>query len=308
MAFLTSAAMSRRPTLAAYTWLVLAVNMGVIALGALVRATGSGAGCGRSWPTCRGELVPVLEGATAIEFTHRAASGIALLVVIALAVAVFRSTAKGDLARLGASLAVVAIVAEALIGAMLVLAEWVADDASLARAIAVPLHLVNTLFLLASLTLTVFWLRGGRPLSLSADRLTRRAVIVGGIALVLIFASGAVAALADTLFPDEPFGADFSGEAHFLTRLRILHPILAVTAAAIAWWLTGRSGVAERGPGRWLPFLVALMILSGVVSVLIGVPIWMQIVHLMLADALWITYVWVSAEALQERAAVPLSP
>lgn len=300
--------MSRKPTLTGYAWLVLVLNLGVIALGALVRATGSGAGCGRSWPTCRGELVPALEGATAIEFTHRAASGIALLAVIALAVAVFRRTAKGHLARLGASLAVVAIVGEALIGAMLVLAEWVADDASPARVVALPLHLVNTLFLLASLTLTIFWLRGGGPLSLSGARVTRRAVIVGGIALVVIFASGAVTALADTLFPDEPFGADFSGEAHFLTRLRILHPILAVTAAAIAWWLAGRSGVSGRGAGRWLPFLVALLILSGFLSVSIGVPIWMQIVHLMLADALWITYVWVSAEALQERAAVPLSP
>jgi heme A synthase len=291
-----------------YTRLVLAFSVGVIALGALVRATRSGAGCGRSWPTCQGELVPALEGATAIEFTHRAASGIALLLVIALALAVFRSTAKGHPARVGASLAVVAIVGEALIGAMLVLAEWVADDASPARAFAVPLHLVNTLFLLASLTLTIFWLKGGRRLSLSGDRVTRRAVIVGGIALVLIFASGAVTALADTLFPDEPFGADFSGEAHFLTRLRIVHPILAVAAAAIGWWVAGRGELPGRGPARWLPFLVGLILLSGVVSVSIGVPIWMQMVHLILADALWVAYVWVSAEAFQEKAAVPVSP
>lgn len=298
--------MSSHPALARFTWAVLVFNVGVIALGALVRATGSGAGCGRSWPACQGELVPPLEGATAVEFAHRAASGVALLLVLALGVMVFRRTQIGHPARLGAVLSGVAIVIEALIGAMLVLAEWVADDASPARAVAVPLHLVNTLFLLAALTLTIFWLGGGRRLDLGGEATVRRWVIIGGIALSLIFATGAVAALADTLFPGEPLEADFSSEAHFLTRLRILHPVLALVAAAIGWWLASRSGSARGGPGRWLALLVGLMLVSGVVSVSLGVPIWMQIVHLLLADALWVTYVWVSAQALQPASA-PMS-
>jgi heme A synthase len=300
--------MSAHPVLNRYGRLVLIYIVGVIAFGALVRATGSGAGCGPSWPTCQGELVPALEGATAIEFAHRATSGIALLLVVVLAVAVFRGTSKGHPARLGAVLSVVAILGEALIGRMLVVAEWVAGDASPARAVAVPLHLVNTLFLLASLTLTLFWLAGGRRLRLSIDRAVRRAVILGGVALVLIFASGAVTALADTLFPDEAFRSDFSAEAHFLTRLRVLHPILALTAAGTAWWLSARAGPSRGTTGRWMPVLVGLLLLSGVVSVLIGVPIWMQIVHLLLADALWVTYVWVSAVALQVEAPVSVSP
>lgn len=293
--------MSSRPALTRSAWVVLIFNVGVIALGALVRATGSGAGCGRSWPTCQGQLVPPLQGATAFEFAHRAASGIALVLVFALAVMVFRRTEVGNPARLGAGLASVAIVAEALIGAMLVLAEWVGEDASPARAVAVPLHLVNTLFLLAALTLTIFWLQGGRRLDLAADRGQRRSVLLGGVALVLIFATGAVAALADTLFPGEPLQADFSGEAHFLTRLRIFHPILAVVAAATGWFVAGRSHSRIRAV-VWLPALVGLMLISGVASILLGVPIWMQIVHLLLADALWISYVWVSAQALQAAA------
>ncbi|MGH8946797.1 MAG: COX15/CtaA family protein [Acidimicrobiia bacterium] len=300
--------MTTRPFLIRYGWLVLFFTVGVIALGALVRATGSGAGCGRSWPTCRGELLPPLEGATAVEFTHRAASGLALLLVIAFAVAVFRSVAKGHPARMGAGLSVVAIVGEALIGAMLVLAEWVGDDVSAARAVAVPLHLVNTLFLLASLTLTLFWLGGGRRLTLSRDRAVRRAVVLGGVALVLIFATGAVTALADTLFPKDGLGADFSTEAHFLTRLRIVHPILALTAAATGWWLAARGEPSKRTAAKWMPVLVGLMLLSGVLSVLLGVPIWMQMVHLLLADSLWVAYVWVSATALQAGAPVPVTP
>lgn len=280
-----------------FAWLVLFFNIGVIALGALVRATGSGAGCGRSWPTCRGEFVPALEGATAIEFLHRAGSGVALVLVFTLAVVVLRTTAEGHPARTGAVLAGVAIVVEALIGAMLVLAEWVADDASPARAVAVPLHLVNTLFLLAALTLTIFWLSGGGRLG--GDSGTRRAVIAGGLALVLMFATGAIAALADTLFPEEPLRADFSGDAHFLTRLRILHPILALVGAGIAWWLSSPRGSTRTRSAWLLPVLVGLMLVTGVVNVVLGVPIWMQVVHLLLADALWVSYVWVAAQSLQ---------
>ncbi len=149
---------------------MLGLNVVVILLGALVRATGSGAGCGRSWPTCVGQVVPPLEGATAIEFTHRAVSGLALIAVGVLAVLVWRNVPRGEPARTGAALSVIAIVGEALIGAMIVLAEWVADDTSTARAISVPLHLLNTFFLLAALALTIFWLDGGGRLDPRRDR------------------------------------------------------------------------------------------------------------------------------------------
>lgn len=281
-----------------YAWFVLGFNVVVIVLGALVRATGSGAGCGRSWPTCDGQLIPELEGATAIEFSHRGASGIALLLVFALAVLVWRRTAVGDAARTGAMLSVIAIVGEALIGAMIVLAEWVADDVSLARAISVPIHLVNTLFLLAALALTIFWLSGGARLDFRKNPAVTRAVVLGGVALVLIAASGAVTALADTLFPKTAI-ADISGEEHFLTRLRIVHPVLAVSAAAVGWWVSSRYDAAGGWARTALPVLVALMLTTGFANVALGVPTWMQLVHLALADALWVAYVFASAGALQ---------
>ena len=287
-----------------FAWFVLVFNVGVILLGALVRATGSGAGCGRSWPTCQGEIVPALEGATAIEFSHRLFSGVALILVMALTVWTFRAVDKGHPARLGASLSLVAIVGEALIGAMIVLAEWVADDASLARTIAVPLHLVNTLFLLAALTLTIFWLAGGGRLDWKRDRGVRTAVLLGGVAVVVISASGAVTALADTLFPSDGITADFSEGAHFLTRLRVLHPILAVLAAGLAWWFGGRAGRHRSRAVRALPVLVGVLLVSGAVNVLLGVPTWMQLLHLALADALWVVYVLASAEALSGQPAL----
>lgn len=281
-----------------YAWFVLGFNVLVILLGALVRATGSGAGCGQSWPICQGQIVPELEGATAIEFTHRAVSGVALALVIALAWLVWRKTEKRHPARTGAALSVVAIVGEALIGAMIVLAEWVADDVSVARTVSVPLHLVNTLFLLAALSLTIFWLGGGGRLHFGKDRSVTRWILLGGLALVLISATGAVTALADTLFP-KVLGADLSTEEHFLTDLRIIHPVLAVFAAAVGWWVSSRSGSRITGAAAWLPVLVGLMLITGAVNIGLGVPTWMQLVHLLLADMLWIAYVLTSARALQ---------
>jgi heme A synthase len=283
-----------------YAWFTLGFNVVVILLGALVRATGSGAGCGRSWPACQGEVLPELSGATAIEFTHRAASGLALILVAALVVWTWRTVPKGEPARAGAVLSLAAIVGEALIGAMIVLAEWVADDASLARVVAVPLHLVNTLFLLAALTLTAFWLSGGRRLSPRSHPDLWRWVLVGTVAIVLLAGTGAVTALADTLFPRDGSGGAGSGEAHVLSDLRIIHPILAVAAASIGWWVSGRRvGHPRSRAGQALPLLVGLMLLTGALNVALGVPVWMQLLHLLLADILWIAYVLASAQALQ---------
>jgi heme A synthase len=285
--------------LARFAWFTLLFSVGVILLGALVRSTGSGAGCGRSWPRCQGELLPQLEGATAIEFTHRAASGVGLVLVSFLLVLVWKQVPRGEPARVGATLSLVSIVGEALIGAMIVLAEWVGDDASLARVISVPLHLVNTLFLLAALTLTAFWLTGGRRLSPRAHPQVWRWAVLGGVALVLLAASGAVTALADTLFPKDGSGLSGSDEAHFLTELRIIHPALAVLAASVGWWVSGRVEGTRSNAGRVLPVLVGLMLITGSLNIVLGVPVWMQLIHLLLADALWIAYVLASAEALQ---------
>jgi heme A synthase len=245
-------------------------------------------------------LVPELSGATAIEFTHRSASGVALALVLVLALLVWRGVNKGEPARTGVTVALIAIVGEALIGAMIVLAEWVGDDASIARAVAVPLHLVNTLLLLAALSLTIFWLAGGGRLDIHRNRAIWRWILVGGAAIVLIAATGAVTALADTLFPKDGIGIDLDAGSHFLTRLRFVHPILAVAASCVAWWKLGPH--ARSSEARLVVVLVGVMLVTGVLNVAFGVPTWMQLVHLALADALWISYVFLAAKTLETSA------
>ena len=304
-------------SLAKFAWATLGINIGVIVFGAFVRATGSGAGCGANWPSCNGQLVPTgLEGARAIEFTHRITSGMALIMVAVLVWRVWRSYPAGHPARRGAGFSAVFILGEALIGAMIVLYEWVADDASVARTGAVPLHLVNTLLLLGALTLTAWWLSGGGPIDLGRDRVFSRRWLVGGAGVVLIAATGAITALADTLFPSESLAeglrADFSGAEHFLTDLRVAHPIVAIAVALYLFWLVRRFGRTETGlrtSARVIVILVGCQLVAGALNIAFLTPVWLQLVHLLLADLVWVALVVFGAQTLSERkVAEPVLP
>ena len=301
-----------------FAWLVLAYNLAVIAWGAFVRATGSGAGCGRHWPTCNGVVVPRAPStATLIEFSHRLTSGLALLLVVGLALWAFRVYPRRHAVRRAAVASVALMIMEAMVGAGLVLLELVAHNASLRRAVALPAHLVNTFFLLAALSLTAWWsVVQPREATGPAARLRGQGVVgallAGALAgALLLGVTGAVTALGDTLFLagslTEGMRQDFAPTAHFLLRLRIWHPTLAVgvglvvLAAAGAAWLTRDDRRTQRLAGAAV-LLFATQLVAGVTNLLLLVPVWMQLVHLLLADVLWITLVLLAASA----AAVPL--
>ncbi len=273
------------------------VNLVVILLGATVRATGSGAGCGRSWPTCQGELLPALEGATAIEFSHRAASGVALLAVAWMVVVVFRSSTRGELVRWGAVAVGISIVIEALIGMVIVMAEWVADDASLARAISVPIHLVSTFVLLAGLVFTRFWLVSDAA-GHGIDKKDRVPIVGISAGMLLVAGTGAVTALADTLFPKEfDLATVVTAGEHFLTQLRVVHPIVAVLVGFAAAWVAARrmDGPAAM-PARLVVGGVVIQVMLGGASVALLTPLWLSLLHLLVADLLWMAWVWLALE------------
>jgi heme A synthase len=295
-----------------FSWFVLAYNLAVILWGAVVRATGSGAGCGNHWPLCNGVVVPrAAEIETLIEFSHRATSGLALVLVVALAIAVFRSRPKGHPARLGAVLSTVFIFTEAAVGAGLVLFQLVADDQSMARALFMAVHLVNTFLLLAALALTAHWTGGGPPVRLRDQGVVGLTLAAAIAAMLLVGTSGAIAALGDTLFPatslSDALKQDLSPTAHLLIRLRLLHPALAILAAAVlllAAWLAPhqRPSPAASRLGRWLTGLVFAQMIAGFVNVALLAPVWLQVVHLLIADATWIVLVLLAATTLATSA------
>jgi cytochrome c oxidase assembly protein subunit 15 len=172
--------------LAKLAWLVVAWNLVVILWGAFVRATGSGAGCGQHWPLCNGVALPrdpTVE--TVIEFTHRATSGLALLALLALVVAVWRARPAGHPARRAAGWSMLFMLTEAGVGAGLVLFELVADNQSMARALFMAVHLANTFLLLGAMTLTARWLED-RPGGLSIAGRGGRAALLGALTVGLL--------------------------------------------------------------------------------------------------------------------------
>jgi heme A synthase len=293
---------------AIYAWGVLAYNLLVILWGAYVRASGSGAGCGSHWPLCNGEVIPPApQVATLIEFSHRMTTGLAGLLVIGLVVWAFRAFPRGHTARLGASLSLAFIVIEGLVGALQVLLGLTAENASIGRAVVGSIHLANTFLMLAAMTLTAWWASGGASLQLRRQGLLGWVFAVGLLGVLLVGASGAITALGDTLFPSDSLAsglqADFSAEAHFLIQLRVIHPILAVLAGiysvvagrlAAAW----RPSLATRRLSWVLGALFGAQLLIGVVNVALLAPIFMQIIHLFMADLVWIALVLAAAAAL----------
>lgn len=300
------------------TWGLVAFLLLVVVWGAFVRATGSGAGCGAHWPVCNGQVLPrapTLQ--TLIEFSHRVSSALVTLAVVGWAVWGFLAFPRGHRVRKGAALGVVAILLEGGIGAALVLLRLTGTDDSLARAVVMELHLVNTFLLLAVVALTGAWAGGTSAPQLRDQGALGALVPAALLGLVVLGASGAIAALGDTLFPArslaEGFRQDVAAGAHVLLRLRVLHPFLAVAIGTLLLVTAGvasllRPGRAVRRAAVVLAVLVLLQLTAGMVNLALLAPVWLQLVHLLLADAVWLAAVLLGAAALAAgapRLAVP---
>lgn len=301
---------------ATFAWGVLAYNIVVVLWGAYTRATGSGAGCGSHWPLCNGQVVPrdpQIE--TIIEFAHRTTSALAGVLVIAMLIWAWRSFPRGHLVRRGSVLSLIFIIIEGLVGASLVRFEWVAGNDSVPRAIMMAVHLVNTFILLGIITMTAWWASTIEQQDTQGRNYLRSAEKQGwfiGVALLLIVvvsAAGAVTALGDTLFPagslGEGISRDFSPTAHFLERLRVWHPVLAVLSALYIFGMLGFLAEGNQPPitrrfARMVQLLVAGQIAAGVVNLVLLAPVFMQLIHLLLADMVWISLVLYAATKLEK--------
>ena len=286
-----------------FAWAVVAYNILVILWGAVVRATGSGNGCGDHWPLCGGTVVQHWQTmASVIEFAHRATSAVAVLTMAVLAVWTWRSTRRRHMARVFVAAAGLLTLNEGLLGALLVLLHHTGTDQSPMRAFWLSLHLANTLLLLAMLALTAHFLgrdtgrmRGGvqfhHPWLAMAGLLSTLAVGV----------SGSLAALGDTLYPAhslaEAFAQDFAPHANWLLHIRWVHPTLSLLAAAFILCIVAisRGGSAGR-LGLTVASLVGLQMVLGAADVLLLAPTWLQVTHLLGADLLWVSLVVLTAQ------------
>jgi len=295
---------------AKYAWFVSGYTILVILWGAVVRATGSGAGCGNHWPACNGEILHRPENVEAmIELSHRitsAATGFLIIIMLVWAFMIaFEHNKK--LIRSMAVMTLIFVIIEGGLGAALVRFELVEDNASVARAIVIGLHLINTLILLGFSTMTAWAATKKEQVAFKMNR-QGTLMLIGIVGMIALSSMGAVTALGDTLFPAESLAEglrqDLDPTANFLIQLRIWHPVLAIIVSGYLFWvgyqiLNKKRKQSAQNIERMVNALFAVItiqVVGGFINVVLLAPIWMQIVHLLLADILWMVIIVLTAE------------
>ncbi len=253
---------------------------------------------------------------TIIEFSHRVTTSLAGILIIALLVWAFvrwyksRNGTNGRILKMSVG-SLLFVVIEGLLGAGLVLTGNTAENLTPERPFWMAGHLVNTLVLLAFLVLTAWFASGGSKLSFKVQT-KYLAVVVGGILLILLVGmSGSIAALSSMIFPSstltEGLAKDFSPTSNVLLRLRLLHPLLSIAVGVFLVFSTGwlKTKTPDKPDVvRWsnnLAILVVAQVAFGSATLLMLAPIVMQLGHLFLADAIWISFILFSASFLESE-------
>ena len=289
---------------AKFAWGNVVYNLFVVMWGAYVRATGSGAGCGRHWPACNGQIIPIDPSITTlIEYSHRLTSGISLIGAIILYWWAVKLWEKGQMVRKAAGWTLFFMITEGGLGAGLVLLELVADDVSVLRIISMPAHLVNTFLLMGTMAVTSWWASWGKHGGLKGEGWTKMHLAILGLFLIGI--TGAITALGDTLFPVDAFGERDSNSfaAQFLIQMRMVHPALAISIGMVITYIAMQYTRARYAPltrklGAILMACIMFQVGVGTMNVILKVPVWLQMFHLLVADLVWISLVLLTAQVI----------
>ena len=281
--------MTRRFTRLA--WTAATFTYLLIILGAIVRITGSGLGCGEHWPLCNGKLLPPLDLPTLIEYGHRLAAAAVSGLVAALAAYAWwlRHGAPTDLHQpppsstalhrpgVAAYVALMLLLLQVGLGAVTVklsLPPWT-----------VILHLGTAMLLLATLIVAAKLTPGASPgiprtpplrAGLYALALGFVTVLFGALTANLGAAS---ACLGFPLCNDQ-----FIPPGNYLQHVHWTHRLLAYTLFAYVVWWAARS----KRPGPWyVVALVTLQVAVAAAMVLSGLPQPLQAAHVAVGAAVW---------------------
>jgi heme A synthase len=186
-------------------------------------------------------------------------------------------------------------ITEALIGRQLVKSGLVNESADLSRLVVMPLHLINTSLLLFSGVMTAESIRhGDLPRHhLSTETRNRGALYLVALSMVLI--TGAIAALGSHLMPSESLlhglTHDLSSDSHVAVRLRVLHPLLALTLPVAMLLFAQLSGTSSRNSSQALWFKrfsigLVVAIAIGIATLSLLAPLWLKLTHLLMTNIL----------------------
>lgn len=199
------------------------------------------------------------------------------------------------------------MVTEALLGAALVKFELVTTNDSPWRAVAMGLHFLNSLLLMASLTLTWDFSKNTNWLARDKNsnpwtRLTvkpKTLMITCVLGFLVLGSTGAIAALSNSLFPStsllDGFMADWQAESHYLIRLRGLHPLMGIligSSLALAAWLSASfvkdSEILLQQRAKYLAGFTACGVVFGIMTLVTLAPAALKMTHLALAHGIWV--------------------
>jgi heme A synthase len=268
-----SAPMTRR--FARLAWTAATFTYLLIILGAIVRITGSGLGCGEHWPLCNGRLLPPLDLPTMIEYGHRLAAAAVSVLVAVLAIYTWllrRGAGSGERHRPDrtAYVALGLLILQVLLGAVTVklsLPPWT-----------VILHLGTAMLLLATLIMVA----RGRP----SARPSRAGLWALGLGFVTVLFGALTANLgassACLRFP--LCNGQVIPAGNYLQHIHWAHRLLAYTLFGyVVWW-----ALHSRTRGAW--FVVALVTLQVTVAaamVLLALPPSLQAAHVAVGAGVW---------------------
>ena len=264
----------------------------IIVLGVLVTTSGSGQGCGNTWPFCHGQIIPgVITMAGLIEYSHRVMSSLEGFLVLVLTIWAWLMYRKDFRVKLFAFLSLLFVVLQGALGALTVVYEG-----TLALSWLLSIHFGLSLIALASvvlLTIRLFQVgreQQGRPESAGSE-VPRLQFLIWGLAVytyivvytgALVEHTGAVTSCGDQL---PGCGSTYFPSFASLAGIQVLHRYVAgllwllVLCLLVAVMRTYRQR-RDLVQGAWWAFiLITLQAISGVFNVLTAGQMLAALVH-----------------------------
>lgn len=276
--------------------LTTAATLLLVVVGAVVRATKSGLGCGTDWPHCHGRLVPIIERATvAIEYSHRLSAGLVGLLVLGIATFAWLKMRQFRTVFWPALAALVIVVGQGWIGRNVVTFEL--------RRLDVVIHFVTAMALLGTLTflsVNSFMPRGGRSTAVFAHAL------LATLATFVVLVAGALVSqyYAADAFSDWPLmnGRLLPRFGETREVLHFAHRILTLGLGAMLINLAVRVTLQPRDKilvklAHTAVLVWALQIVLGAVIVFTRSDGWAVVGHVGMGSGLWMTMVWLTTVA-----------
>jgi len=264
-------------------WAAAVVAYLLIVLGAVVRISGSGLGCGNHWPLCNGRLLPPLDLPTIIEYGHRLVAAAVSVLVAGLALVTWRLRGAGSGERSAPSragyVALGLLVLQVTLGAITVkldLPPWT-----------IILHLGTAMLLLATLIYAARGTRGLHP------EPAHTAILLLVFVTVLMGALTANLGAASACLGFPLCNGQLLPGGNRFQYIQWTHRLLAysLVLSAVVW------AVRERRPGpRWVLGLVLLQVVVAAAMVLGGLPAPLRAAHVAVGAAVWSAVVLASLE------------